>query len=384
MRVQPVSGCVCLSGRSAVKHASHKANVPAPARRRGEAQRCAAPETQHAERRVERRAAVTEPLEAGTSARPERVKPGGVLEGAMAWGTLRDEAARRGPPLRQRGAQARGCGGTTAYDTSGAAKQGLPWCSSTALGETGALGCDRCGTKPASQGARPTRCCALQRPLEEEHSGPGPEVPHLLSGPLGVRLVGQAGPPVRRRRPPQRRPRLRAPWSSSALSRRAPSQAVPAQRAVLLRDLGRPGAGLCAGGGRGAGVPDLQLRGRCGAARRGCCGAPDAAGAGGVTRAPARRAGIVGLQAAVDAGPGAVAGVQLLDVSLRMLHVTKQAPWQRPLVAALQLLLRDTPLGTWFFSSVARPQARARAPAGARQRQGRRGPASARVLARRR
>lgn len=123
-----------------------------------------------------------------------------------------------------------------------------------------------------------------------------------------------------------------------------------------------------------------------GAARRGvaAAGAPDGAGAGGVTRAPARRAGIVGLQAAVDAGPGAVAGVQLLDVSLRMLHVTKQAPWQRPLVAALQLLLRDTPLGTWFFSSVARPQARARAPAGARQRQGRRGPASARVLARRR
>ncbi|KAK9821095.1 hypothetical protein WJX81_001836 [Elliptochloris bilobata] len=65
--------------------------------------------------------------------------------------------------------------------------------------------------------------------------------------------------------------------------------------------------------------------------------------------------GIVGLQAAVDGGLAAVAGVQLLDVSLRMLHVRKQAPWQRPLVAALQRALRDTPLGTWFFSSVAKP-----------------------------
>lgn len=66
-------------------------------------------------------------------------------------------------------------------------------------------------------------------------------------------------------------------------------------------------------------------------------------------------AGIVGLQAAVDGGAAAVSGVQLLDVSLRMLHVRKQAPWQRPLVAALQRILRDTPLGTWFFSSVAKP-----------------------------
>jgi hypothetical protein len=122
-----------------------------------------------------------------------------------------------------------------------------------------------------------------------------------------------------------------------------------------------------------------------GAERRGpaAAGAPDAAGAGDVTRAPARGAGIVGLQAAVDAGADTVAGVQLLDVSLRMLHVSKQAPWQRPLVAALQRLLRDTPLGTWFFSSVARPQARPRAPAARFQsRVG--GPASARVLARRR
>ena len=69
-------------------------------------------------------------------------------------------------------------------------------------------------------------------------------------------------------------------------------------------------------------------------------------------------AGIAGLQAAVDGGADAVAGVQLLNISLRMLHVRKQAPWQRPLVAALQRTLRDTPLGTWFFASVAKPAVR--------------------------
>ena len=64
--------------------------------------------------------------------------------------------------------------------------------------------------------------------------------------------------------------------------------------------------------------------------------------------------GIAGLQAAVDA-PGKVAGVQLLDVSLRMLHTKKQAPWQRPLVSAFQQLLRETPLGKLFFGAIAKP-----------------------------
>ena len=66
-------------------------------------------------------------------------------------------------------------------------------------------------------------------------------------------------------------------------------------------------------------------------------------------------AGIAGLQAAVDA-PEKVRGVQLLDVSLRMLHTSKQAPWQRPLVSAFQRLLRTTQLGAWFFKAIAKPQ----------------------------
>ena len=63
--------------------------------------------------------------------------------------------------------------------------------------------------------------------------------------------------------------------------------------------------------------------------------------------------GIAGLQAAVDA-PSRVAGVQLMDVSLRMLHTKKQASWQRPLVKAFQRLLRETPLGVWFFGTIAK------------------------------
>ena len=67
--------------------------------------------------------------------------------------------------------------------------------------------------------------------------------------------------------------------------------------------------------------------------------------------------GIAGLQAAVDA-PSKVAGVQLLDVSLRMLHTKKQAAWQRPLVTAFQRLLRETQLGKWFFATIAKPDVR--------------------------
>lgn len=55
------------------------------------------------------------------------------------------------------------------------------------------------------------------------------------------------------------------------------------------------------------------------------------------------------------AAPSKVAGVQLLDVSLRMLHTKKQAPWQRPLVSAFQRLLRETPLGKLFFGAIAKP-----------------------------
>jgi hypothetical protein len=69
-------------------------------------------------------------------------------------------------------------------------------------------------------------------------------------------------------------------------------------------------------------------------------------------------AGLAGLQAAVVGGKERIRGVQLLNISLRMLHESKQSPFMRPLVKALQQTLRDTSLGEWFFSSVARPQVR--------------------------
>lgn len=62
--------------------------------------------------------------------------------------------------------------------------------------------------------------------------------------------------------------------------------------------------------------------------------------------------GITGLQAALDA-PSQVRGVQVMNVSLRMLHASKQPAWQRPAVATLQRCLRETALGPWFFSQIA-------------------------------
>jgi hypothetical protein len=52
-----------------------------------------------------------------------------------------------------------------------------------------------------------------------------------------------------------------------------------------------------------------------------------------------RHTGLAGLCAAI-ARPQNVLGVQLINISLRGLHVDRQAPWQRPLVAAFQRLLR--------------------------------------------
>jgi pimeloyl-ACP methyl ester carboxylesterase len=66
--------------------------------------------------------------------------------------------------------------------------------------------------------------------------------------------------------------------------------------------------------------------------------------------------GLVGLQAALDAEQGLVQGVQLMNISLRALHVSKQAPLARPAVAALQWALRETPLGGLFFGQVATPE----------------------------
>jgi pimeloyl-ACP methyl ester carboxylesterase len=66
--------------------------------------------------------------------------------------------------------------------------------------------------------------------------------------------------------------------------------------------------------------------------------------------------GLAALEAAIRR-PDAVAGVQVINISLRGLHVDRQPAWQRPLVAAFQRLLRETPLGEAFFASVAKPQA---------------------------
>ena len=73
---------------------------------------------------------------------------------------------------------------------------------------------------------------------------------------------------------------------------------------------------------------------------------------------------VAGLQAiASDAkrrGPGAkfdYRGIALLNPSLRLLHVKKQAPLARPFVKAFQSFLRETPAGEVFFSQVAQPRA---------------------------
>lgn len=73
--------------------------------------------------------------------------------------------------------------------------------------------------------------------------------------------------------------------------------------------------------------------------------------------------GIAALAAAASAASSCggdatsrVRGVVLLDVSLRELHASKQAPWLRPLVGAVQTVLRTTSLGRAFFGQVARPE----------------------------
>ena len=71
--------------------------------------------------------------------------------------------------------------------------------------------------------------------------------------------------------------------------------------------------------------------------------------------------GVAGLQAAKDdeLRPEAerrIKGVTLLNVSLRMLHVKKTPAWQRPLVRSLQSFLRTTPVGEFFFKTIATPE----------------------------
>ncbi|XP_047316711.1 pheophytinase, chloroplastic [Impatiens glandulifera] len=64
--------------------------------------------------------------------------------------------------------------------------------------------------------------------------------------------------------------------------------------------------------------------------------------------------GVVGLQAAVME-PAICRGIVLLNISLRMLHITKQPWYGKPLIRSFQNLLRNTDLGKFFYSSVAKP-----------------------------
>ena len=54
--------------------------------------------------------------------------------------------------------------------------------------------------------------------------------------------------------------------------------------------------------------------------------------------------GLAGLQAAIQQ-PERIRGVQLTNISLRMLHASKQSRLQRPAVAMVQRVLRETNLG---------------------------------------
>lgn len=65
--------------------------------------------------------------------------------------------------------------------------------------------------------------------------------------------------------------------------------------------------------------------------------------------------GLVGLQAAVME-PQLCRGILLLNISLRMLHITKQPWFGRSLIKAFQNLLRNTAVGKFFFKSVATPE----------------------------
>ena len=55
-------------------------------------------------------------------------------------------------------------------------------------------------------------------------------------------------------------------------------------------------------------------------------------------------AGLAGLQAAIQR-PDRIRGVQLTNISLRMLHASKQSRFQRPAVAMVQRVLRETNVG---------------------------------------
>lgn len=68
-------------------------------------------------------------------------------------------------------------------------------------------------------------------------------------------------------------------------------------------------------------------------------------------------AGLAGLQAAVDE-PSKVRGVQLMNISLRLLHINNQPAWKKPFVKGVQTVFRDTPLGVFFFNQLAKKDVR--------------------------
>lgn len=63
--------------------------------------------------------------------------------------------------------------------------------------------------------------------------------------------------------------------------------------------------------------------------------------------------GVAGLQAALAYDPkNMIQGIVLIDVSLRLLHVTKQNPLQRVVVPIIQRILRESDIGKYFFKQV--------------------------------
>lgn len=63
--------------------------------------------------------------------------------------------------------------------------------------------------------------------------------------------------------------------------------------------------------------------------------------------------GCAGLQASLVGGSSLFKGIILFNISLRMLHTSKQPTYIRPFVKALQYVLRETPIGKNFFGTVA-------------------------------
>ena len=64
-----------------------------------------------------------------------------------------------------------------------------------------------------------------------------------------------------------------------------------------------------------------------------------------------------GLQAAVDGGDEAVRAVLCLNISLRGLNVRRQPPLVSKAVGVLQKVLRETPVGEFFYAQIAQPRA---------------------------